>query len=373
MINTIYIHLRFITKIVSLIGVCFFLGCCNHLPESYMCFEDVENITFTRTVDVSEKDLQNVCTGIEGCSNMFIYDSLLVCAFTGADYYWKIYSLNDNQFKTWLIRKGHGHNEFSSPPSSLTFKCDDKNLYCEFMTNKNHLYRCNLTQSLLLGNDSITDITPNVEMQSCRWMSRLDDSIYYYSDLLLGYNKYNRKLLSGNSFQDISGIETLNDFRVENDINTISYLYSLSPDHQRIAEAMLRLNQINLYSFDGTFKKTLCIGDALMDVNAVDKSGTSMFSRGSMLKCFGGVVSYSDYFVALYHGVSYKDYETSDDKQTCSLMVFDWDGNPILKVNVPFTITSFGISKDGYMYFLRNNTETEQILKYKRLDDLLDS
>ena len=40
---------------------------------------------------------------------------------------------------------------------------------------------------------------------------------------------------------------------------------------------------------------------------------------------------------------------------------------------MPFTITSFGISKDGYMYFLRNNTETEQILKYKRLDDLLDS
>ena len=136
---------------------------------------------------------------------------------------------------------------------------------------------------------------------------------------------------------------------------------------------MLRLNQINLYSFDGTFNKTLCVGDALMDANAVDKSGDSMFSRGSMLKCFGGVVSYSDYFVALYHGISYKDYENSDNKSTCSLMVFDWDGNPILKINVPFTITSYGISKDGYLYFSRNNTETEQILKYKKLDDLLNS
>ena len=75
-------------------------------------------------------------------------------------------------------------------------------------------------------------------------------------------------------------------------------------------------------------------------------------------------------FVALYHGVSTRDYYDSDAPH--SLMFFDWEGNPLLKLNIPFMISNFGISGDGTIYMLRNNTEKEVILRYSNINSLLD-
>lgn len=55
-----------------------------------------------------------------------------------------------------------------------------------------------------------------------------------------------------------------------------------------------------------------------------------------------------------------------------SLMFFDWEGNPLLKLNIPFMVPNFGISGDGTIYLLRNNTEKEVILKYSNINSLLD-
>ena len=64
-----------------------------------------------------------------------------------------------------------------------------------------------------------------------------------------------------------------------------------------------------------------------MNVGEVDHC-----SKANVMECFGNVISYSNYFVALYHGVSTRDYYESD--APCSLMIFDWEGNPLLKLNI---------------------------------------
>ena len=124
---------------------------------------------------------------------------------------------------------------------------------------------------------------------------------------------------------------------------------------------MMNLNQINIYSFDGSFQKTICIGNQLMNVGEVDHC-----SKANVMECFGNVISYSNYFIQC--SIS----SAQEISIPCSLMIFDWEGNPLLKLNIPFTVPNFGISGDGTIYLLRNNIEKEVILKYKNINSLLD-
>lgn len=339
---------------------------CESVPTFYMKFDEVKYVNkFPNEKSVKDKDLQIVCDDISGCCDLFVADSILVGIFPEADYFWKAYSLKDNSFKMSLIRKGHGRNEFPYAPHSVVVNKRSDSLLCSFLSNDNRFFVCDLGQSIAQNREVIKEQKLNFGNKDMTWCVPLNDSLFYTKHTSWLDYSHTRMLFSNGSFMDIPNIECLNNITVEKDINTLSFLYCLNNERDRVAEAMKRLNQINIYSFDGSFQKTICIGDQLMNVGEVDHC-----SKANVMECFGNVISYSNYFVALYHGVSTRDYYDSD--APCSLMFFDWEGNPLLKLNIPFMISNFGISGDGTIYMLRNNTEKEVILKYSNINSLLD-
>lgn len=129
-------------------------------------------------------------------------------------------------------------------------------------------------------------------------------------------------------------VGNLNQLCAEEDINTLAAVRALNQERMMVAEAMLRLNQINLYSLDSDSSKTLCVGDELTDVMEVDSR-----LKINRHKYYGYIVPGKDYFVALYNNVSYKAYfEGVGESQ---LQFFSWDGQPLLCVNLPYMVTSF--------------------------------
>lgn len=94
-----------------------------------------------------------------------------------------------------------------------------------------------------------------------------------------------------------------------------------------------------------------------MDVVDTDKS-----PKIKRHKYYGYIVSYEDYFVALYNDVSYESYFKGDgDSQ---LQFFTWDGKPLLCIKLPCFVTSFFISKGRYLYIFSNGGEEEMMYKY---------
>lgn len=339
---------------------------CESVPTLYMKLDDVKYVNkFPKEKSVKDKDLQVVCDDISGCCDLFVADSILVGIFPEADYFWKAYSLKDNTFKMSLIRKGHGRNEFPYAPHSVVINKTSDSLLCSFLSNDRRFFVCDLGQSITQNREVIKEQKLNFGNKDMTWCVPLNDSLFYTKHTSWLDYSHKRMLFSNGSFMEIPNIQCLNNITVEKDINTLSFLYCLNNERDRVAEAMMNLNQINIYSFDGSFQKTICIGNQLMNVGEVDHC-----SKANVMECFGNVISYSNYFVALYHGVSTRDYYESD--APCSLMIFDWEGNPLLKLNIPFTVPNFGISGDGTIYLLRNNIEKEVILKYKNINSLLD-
>lgn len=90
----------------------------------------------------------------------------------------------------------------------------------------------------------------------------------------------------------------------------------VNPERMMVAEAMLNLNQINLYSLKSGKSVTLCVGDELSDVAEVDN-----FPKRLRHYYYGYIEAHDGYFVALYQDVSAFDYWMGRGK--CELQFFD--------------------------------------------------
>ena len=338
------------------VSLLFIVGCFSSHDKQKLQCNEIEYIKgFPK--EVSLKETVSLPLDLTGCTEVYGLDSLLICRIPEGEYLWKVYSLHNLQCMGNLFGKGHGHNEFVEsfiPDMSI---CTDSALFCEFWSYSNGVwYRCNLTESLRLKEivwDNKKQFQNNDLINTNIY---LNDSTFFmvrYND----YLGYIRSLCVNGSVQDISHIGNLNDLSVEEDINTLSAVRCVNRERMMVAEGMLRLNQINLYSLNSDSSKTLCIGDHLMDVVETDKC-----PKIKRHKYYGYILSYEDYFVALYQNISYKKYFEGDGNS--QLQFFTWEGKPLLCINLPYFITSFFISKGRYLYIFSNGGEEEVMYKY---------
>ena len=341
---------------VILTSLLFIVGCSSSHDEQKLQCNEVEFIKgFPK--DISLEKMAPLPLDLAGCVEIYGIDSLLICRIPEGEYLWKVYSLHDLRFLGNLFGRGHGHNEFVEsfmPDMSI---CTDSALFCEFWSFSNGgWYRCNLTESLR-SKEIVWDrekLFQNSDLIHTNIY--LDDSTFF----MVRYNNYVgyiRSLCINGSIQDMDYVGNLNTLYAEEDINTLSAVRCVNRKRMMVAEGMLRLNQINLYSLNSDSSKTLCVGDYLMDVVDTDKS-----PKIKRHKYYGYIVSYEDYFVALYNDVSYESYFKGDgDSQ---LQFFTWDGKPLLCIKLPCFVTSFFISKGRYLYIFSNGGEEEMMYKY---------
>jgi len=294
---------------------------------------------------------------LSGCVDVFAIDSLMVFKSAEKDFLWTVYSLNSLKPIKQLLRRGHGHDEFFSLPSCEFTMRTDSALYCDFWRSSDKAwYRCDLTKTL--------------EQDSVVWSGRknlgkygnvcdayaLTDTSFFlikYKD----YTGFKRNLCINGVMQELTNIGNLNEVSIKNDINTLSAVRCVNRERMKVAEGMLRLNQINLYSLLSGNSLTLCVGDELSDVNGVDDR-----PRNLRHEFYGMMQSYDDYFVALYQDVSAIDYWLG--KGTSQLQFFDWEGRPLLCMDLPFMATSFFIHQNRYVYVFSSVEREEALYRY---------
>lgn len=294
---------------------------------------------------------------LAGCVDMFAEDTLAVFKTPEKEYLWEAYSLNSLRPAGRLLRKGHGHDEFEFLPSDDALMRTDSALLCDFWINYEKRWcRLNLTSSLREGRPVYVQTQRFDIYNGLSNVAAVGDSAFLFVTNK-DYTGLSRSLWRNGKVSEVAHLGNLNDVAVENELNTLSFVYCVNPQRKMVAEAMLNLNQINLYSVDAGRSLTLCVGTELSDVSAVDN-----LSKRECHYYYGSIRAYGNYFVALYQNVPVKDYW--EGKGTCELQFFSWDGRPLLRLSLPVLATSFHISQNRYIYVFSSLGEEEALYKY---------
>lgn len=330
---------------------------------AYLACEQVETIK-EFPVTLEEENLTPLPIDVPGCVDITVADSFLICKYIKGDYFWQVYSLNDCQFRASLFRRGHGKNETADLPGSERVLVNDSSVSCELLTFENKLYRCNLQRSIDSSCIVVDDITPNVPgfNDMLATLYRVNDSVYFAR--WIKWPGYSRNLYLNNEVVPINNIGNLNDAFGNEELNTLSAGPFLCVSKNRMVEAMLRLNQLHIYSLDGSWSKTLNIGGEPMNLYEVDGQ-----FRINIVDQFSEVKGNDDYIVALYQGG--KETDLMENKVKSSILIFDWDGNAKAKVILPFSASAIDVDTHGNIFLFSRYMETERIYRYKNVNDIV--
>ncbi len=322
---------------------------------NYMAFTD--NVVYVEEFPekYSLTDAEEVNTGVLGSYDFRIVDSVMVF-ITGGDYGWKVISKDDYSETCNLLRRGNGPGEFISvsTPSQVDFYEAGDEIYCDlFDMNKREMYRLNFSESLETGQTKggiVAEMLPSLSMA----MIALGDSTYFYKSLVDNMTSYRRSIFKdGESFTP-EWLEALNSAHVDpgKDFNLLSATTRYDRSRNMVVEMPVRLNNINLYTLDGSFRKSVNIGSRLSDIDKLQEVDMAEHPMTFLI-----VQMYDGFFAAIYLGETVASY-LGTRTQMPHIYCFDYEGNPLADILLDEQVTSFDFDFDGgWLYVLDQITD----------------
>lgn len=294
-----------------------------------------------------------------GVNNVELIDSVMISMIGGSTYFWELRNLYDPAQSKFYLNKGQGPEEYVAAPTSLR-----KINYCDSLSFSAWDYT---RQVLLLGKTWVADDgCPEVsllkkeykQLKDAKYVLPLNDSTLYVCLYDFNNGGFKRGLFKSGRFTSLKNMGTFEaDFSDLNPSN-ISFIPTLNQEGTNVAEAMIRLNQINLYSLTDTLlRTTLTTSDKLDNINKVENMNSK-----DIIRRYTDVKSYDNLFIALYQGVSRKDF--SEGECMSEFQVYDWNGKPVCRIKTDKCISSFAVDKNGKLLGLDINSESETIFSW---------
>ncbi|UKK51096.1 BF3164 family lipoprotein [Prevotella sp. E13-17] len=344
-------------KVCYLFLLTVLLGGCStqkNNQDSYVVCDSIVYVSeFPEQLSLPEVQPLNI--EIPGCVDVFNVDSVLICKFYRADYFWHLYSLNTLRPLGNILRNGNAKGELLDLPGSEMDFIKDDSLYCSFDdSNKSSIYSVNLTKTIETGQLSYTNEVLSSDHKFL-WAYQLNDSSFF---LIKSYRMFGRKrsMLTHGVERDVNP-GNINEAIPQKECNAIAATSAVNAEKMMAVEAYLHLPQINLYSLSSPKNVTLSLKPELESYSHVDET-----SKRDWYSYCGSMRAYQNYFGVVYYEKPYKD-EWFEKVHNSSILFFDWEGTPLLKVSVPFQATSFFIYGNS-LYIFTSCGEEERIYKY---------
>lgn len=193
----------------------------------------------------------------------------------------------------------------------------------------------------------------------------ISDSTFMCREITSDETRQIRYFIENGRRTEPSCLIPLNESRVDpgnGNYNILATLIQYNPDRRRVVEAPTLLNHINLYAPDGSFARTICVGkrlDKTKDIQARE--------YGERIRTYMHLLAYPDFFGALYFGATEKEFESEPGKISPVIQLFDWDGEPLAEIRLPYMATAFDFDlKNGALYTF--DRTSEQFQKYDITD-----
>ena len=215
------------------------------------------------------------------------------------------------------------------------------------------MYRMNFSESLKTGQAEIETIGTMLPYPAFN-LVYIKDSVYYYETLIDKTTRYERNILKDRESSVPNWLEELNSAHVNPgvDFNLLSAGFSYNRERNLIVETPICLNNINLYTLDGEFRKTVNIGRRLSDIDNLQKK-----ERAYHPYTFATALLYDTFFSVLYLGETNLSYQMGRT-QMPHIYCFDYEGNPLADILLDEHVTSFDFDfEGGWLYVLDQITD----------------
>lgn len=295
--------------------------------------------------------------GVIGITDFCIKDSLILFSTQMNDSLWVIKSLPHFANLGGYLRVGNGPGEFIFAPfvSEASYYMDGKNMCADIYDfQKGLLYTINVSKTIKTKSAQIEMQKDSVPRQMFP-LIKIGKAKYFCRDISSDGTIQNRFILTNGVRSTNTSLDYLNKTTLKRteDINVLSaYIKSLG---NKIVEAPIYMNFINLYTLDGSFAESLCIGSNLVGAGDVvtQKEETRM-------KTFLDLRLYDSFFATLM--------KESDTK--VNVLLFDWQGNPITRLGINHFADSFDFDlKNKCLYTY--NSDTEDFYRYDLPDSFI--
>lgn len=346
-----------------------FTSCSNNTITSdrYMVLDDVEYVsTFPKIYTLSDRIDPEI--DIIGINDFCILDSMIAFSTKSRDSLWTFISLPDYTPLGSFLKSGDGPFEFVQIPR-VSFKT---NFYREheqlfagiYDFQKGKLFRMNVNASLDSNTLQISMLKDS--LPSFLFSFIMIDSVRYFcKEVNNEQTQQIRYIVEGNKQITPPVMQQLNQVQVnENeDINIISTITKMNAANKMIVEMPIGLNYINMYSLDGSYGKTICIGDELDDIKDIEDE-----IRWNRIYTYADLRLFKDLWGVVFINEDMKTYQTGR-KKLPSILLFNWDGKPLADLKLSHFITSFDIDfTNGYLYTF--DVHTDEFFKYD-ISDIL--
>jgi hypothetical protein len=297
-----------------------------------------------------------------GIVNLSIVDTVVLAnIYSDPEILLQAYSLNSMEPMGTILKKGEGPDEFLHTNVSIQFTEDSTG--CKFWgydSNLRLFYLLNITKTI---EEQRTVIEKKYDLRKLGFNGQW---IYVSDSLLLAtnwtidnmevftYNPQKDQITYRTQLFDVTHNTSLNH------IHAFSHILDVKPDLSKIVIDMLYLNQLHIISLNNTedrvsFSTSKHPGnfEQIIRTNTAD------------LVTYYKDIRVTDRFIfANYTPHSLRD---ENDITKTVIHVFDWEGNPVARIDMPHYTPYFAIDeKRGFLYGLsEGDSFTEQEILYR--------
>jgi hypothetical protein len=304
---------------------------------------------------------------IIGIQDFHIHDSLLILKTTDKDGFWAFLSLPNYDFLGKFITKGDGPYEHIFSPKIGDIFNEGENLFITVYDHqKAKSYKMNITESVISKELSISKLNDSLPRNTIFNFLRIDSATFFCKEINNSLTQQTRFILENGEEKTPPVLEKLNlaSIKEHEDFNILATVILYDSDRKIIVEMPAGLNYINMYSLDGSLAKTICVGDKLDNIGRIQEK-----ARWNRMYTFANLRLFENFWGVLHINESYVIYQTKRIKLP-SIMLFDWNGEPLAELNLNRFITSFDIDfRNGYLYTL--DVHTDEFYKYDIKDILM--
>ena len=337
---------------------------CRQEPKSssdYMILDEVEYVKkFPQTFSLGNGMMPKI--DIIGIQNFVIYDSIMIVSTNDKDGLWSFVSLPDYNLLGSLLTKGNGPFEFIQPPSvggEMKLLKENNQLMAYIQDfQKGRIFRLNIDKSLKAKELDISVVTDSIPPFLFNLVI-IDSTDFFCKEINNDQTQQLRYIVENKKRTTPAVLQKLNQasIRKGEDFNILSTSTKMNYENNLIVEMPIGLNYMNLYSLDGSFGKTICIGKELDNIDKIQdkKVGDRIYTYADLrvFPDFWGVVSINE---------DIKTYQTGR-KKLPSILLFDWQGAPLAELKLKHFITSFDIDlKNGDLYTF--DAHSDELYKY---------
>jgi len=333
-----------------------------------MAFDQVDYISnFPATFTMGKGDKPKI--DAIGVKNFYIHDSIMILGTTNPDGLWYLLSIPDYKPLGSYLKKGEGPLEFmQSPHSSIKSKIyrENKKLVGYLYDFKNgSLKKFNIEETINSGELNLSLMPTRLPPFLANFIM-IDSTNFFIKEIGNRDTQQLRYIYSNGEKRSLPLLDKLNQASISEgeDFNILATNTKYNDLQKRFVEAPTGLNYINLYSLDSTIVKTICLDEKLADISDVQKE----WPQWNRKYTFVNIQAFDDFFGVIYVNESFKEYETNR-KILPSILLFDWDGNPLAKLKMGNHFTHFDIdfnNNELYTY----DVHSDEFLKFDVKDIL---